>query len=172
MSFFIPVVLTLLLSMSVLAVAQEFDCNCSPAEYTFQLRYSNSCLPDSGFGPGVSGIGCSGTNLGQGMIVTFAQLGFFDPAGGVISAQTFTDLNLVDGDTLPIFTSPSTTLVGSIELHLQGEATNGVEFENQIRIFFTNECGVLALQEGTELGWVVFVSLFVLISNDVHFFGK
>ncbi len=79
--------------------------------------------------------------------------------------QTKENLDKVDGDTL-VFNSPNTVpppLVNRILLSLTGLTGNNVEVQNTWTIRFTNDCGVLALEEGTELGLVVFVSLFVLI---------
>ena len=175
MSFFIPVVLTLLLSMSALVAAQDL-CNCSPAEYTFRLKnnldsFTCPTNPDN-LGPGVITWFCAPSV--PPVKITFARFTIEDPAGNIIDNQIFPDLNLVEGDTLPSFTSPNTLspLVREIRLNLLGETADGSLTGSTWSITFTNECGVLPLEEGAELGLVVFVSFLVLISNDVYYVWK
>ena len=171
MSFFIPVVLTLLLSLSVLAAGQDFDCNCSPAEYTFRLKLDSfTCGFNPDLGPGVINWFCSPND--PPVEITFARFTIRDPASNIIGGQTFEDLSLVDGDFLPSFTSPNTKtpLVKKIALNLQGFTADGSITGGYWSITFTNECGVLALQEGAEFGFVTFVSLFVHIGIVLYRF--
>ena len=120
----------------------------SPILYS-QYNWLQTCNPDSGLP----------------VTITSAQFVTLNQDGIVLTTRTEENLDLVDGDTLE-FTSPDTLpppLVNRIQLTLRGLTGNNVEVENTWTIRFTNECGVLALEEGTELGLVVFVSLFVLI---------
>ena len=122
---------------------------------TLSLQYSQynslqTCNPESGLPE----------------TITSAQFVLLNQDANVIDTVTRDNLNLGNGDTLEPFNSPNTLpppLVNRIQLTLRGPNGNNVEVENTWTIRFTNECGVLALEEGTELGLVVFVSLFVLI---------
>ena len=164
MSFFIPILtLTLLLSVSALAAAQEFDCNCSPVKYIFELKLDSITCPTNpeDLGPGVFAFSCNpGDEIPY--TITSAQFVIADPDETIIGVQTKPSLNLGDGDTLE-FTSPNTPspLVTTIVLVLQ----RGVGFQHVVSITFTNECGVFALEEGAELGLVIFVSLESLCSR-------
>ena len=175
MSFFIPVV-TLLLSMSALAGAQDL-CNCSPVGYTFQIKLDSiTCPPNplDGFGPisGVAGFSCFNPGTGLPLRVTGYAFDAQDRDGNNIFGQSIVGGNFEDGGTLPsiTYTNPDdmTTLVGGITLTVAGENQDGEVVVNTWSIQFTNECGVLPLEDGTEMGLVVFVSFLVLISNNVH----
>ncbi|KAL7495596.1 hypothetical protein ACHAWT_009591 [Skeletonema menzelii] len=160
-----------LLLLTVFAAAQDGDCNCSPVRYTFELQLDAISCPDppalspedklAYFGPGVNDYTCN-PDSGLPVEITFAQFIPIFPNGTQIagSIQTRQDLELTDGDTLD-FISPNSLppLVGRVQLNLRGDDQNGVELANTWTIDFTNECGILTLQEGTGLGWVVFKNL-------------
>lgn len=164
----------LLLFISVFAEAQG-DCNCSPVEYTFELKLDEITCPDpplvgpaavqTYFGPGVKDYTCN-PDSGLPVKIATAQFVVLDQSFVPIFTETEEGLELENGDSLT-FTSPTTNppLVGAVQLTLRGEAESGQEVQpNTWTIKFTNECGVLALQDGTELGLVVFVSsLFRLV---------
>lgn len=175
-------VVALLHCMSAFASAQDV-CNCSPIEYTFELKLDTITCPDppdsitpddalAYFGPGVKGYTCQ-AETGLPVKITEAQFIPQDQGGTAIDTQTKPSLELTDGDKL-IFTSPPTIppIVGRVSLILKGVDVNGVGVENRWTIQFTNECGQLALAEGTNFGLVLFVSLLVQIKTDVYFFGK
>ena len=162
---------TILLIFSVLAKAQE-TCNCSPVEYTFELSLDevtcpeppNSVFPGQAvdfFGPGVKAYTCNPRSNFP-VQITSAQFIPLDPNISPIEGQTQTkeNLDLVDGDSLT-FTSPATNppVVGAVTLRLFGLDQNQDEVENTWTIKFTNECGMLSLEDGTEFGLVIFVSI-------------
>lgn len=175
--FSILAVVALLLCMSVFASAQDV-CNCSPIEYTFELKLDAITCPDPAdsitpgdavayFGPGVKGYTCQ-AETGLPVKITEAIFIPQDQGGNPIDNQKKSSLELIDGDKL-IFTSPPTIppIVGRVTLILKGVDVNGVGVENRWTIQFTNECGQLALTEGTDFGLVLFVSHFVQIISDI-----
>ncbi len=148
--------------MSVFAAAQDEVCDCSPYSYIFELKLDSITCPTSpsDLGPGVSSFICNPEGEIPDTITgaKFVLNSFY--------SQTKSGLNLGDGDTLELVLPPGIELVNSIELILY----SGVSVQNVVSITFTNECGVLALNEGAELGLVVLVSLekSLLISSNVH----
>jgi len=164
-------VAALLLCMLAFAAAQdEPKCNCSPVGYTFELKLDaytcpdpeNSITPDDAvayFGPGVKAYTC---NPDSPIPVTITQAQFIvsDETNNPVLTQTKDSLELTDGETLT-FTSVTTNppLVGFILLKLVGEDINGVKIESRWTIQFTNECGVLSLEDGTEFSLVIFRDL-------------
>ncbi len=173
-------VVALILCMSVVITSAQDVCNCSPIEYTFELKLDAITCPDppdsitpgdalAYFGPGVKGYTCQ-AETGLPVTITEAQFIPQDQGGTAIDTQTKSSLALTDGDTL-IFTSPPTfpPVVGRVSLILKGVDVNGVGVENRWTIQFSNECGRLALEEGTDFGLVLFVSVFVQDKTDVYF---
>ena len=176
-------VVALLLCMLAFAAAQDDDpkCNCSPVEYTFELKLdaftcpdpNNSIIPANAvdyFGPGVKAYTCN-PDVPIPVTITQAQFIVSDETNTPVLTQTKDSLELTDGETLT-FTSVTTNppLVGFILLKLVGEDINGGEIESRWTIQFTNECGMLSLEDGTEFSLVIFVSLFVLTKTDVYLF--
>ena len=124
------------------------------------------------FGPGVQSYACVGPDSTQIPVkIIEAQFESFDQEFNVIDSQPKFNLTLTDGESLT-FTSPKTNppAVAAILFALIGEDQNGEQIVTSSLLFFTNECGVLALQDGTKFGWVVFVSLFDQIKTGVCFF--
>jgi hypothetical protein len=165
-------VVALLLCMSVFTAAQD-TCNCSPIRYTFVLKLDehtcpvppDSVTPDDAlnyFGPGVQQYTCQSLKP-RATKITEAQFIPLDPFLNTIPGQTQTERNLelTNGDSLT-FTSPATIppTVGAVLLKLVGVDENGGIVESVWTIQFTNECGVLSLENGTKFGWVIFVSQF------------
>ena len=172
-------VAALLLCMLAFAAAQdEPKCNCSPVGYTFELKLDAYTCPDPNdsirpddavayFGPGVKAYTCNPKSQIP-VTINEAQFIVSDETNNPVLTQTKDSLELTDGETLT-FTSVTTNppLVGFILLKLVGEDINGVVIESRWTIQFTNECGVLSLEDGTEFSLVIFVSLFVLTKTDV-----
>lgn len=173
-----------LLYTSAMAAAQELTtCNCSPSQYIFNLNLKDgdcpsprdSVLPeqaDKVFGTvgGVQQYTCG--VQGRPVKVTEAQFIPSDVNFNAIASftQTMKNLNLSTGDTLT-FKSPTTSnaqIVKQITLKLVGIDEKNNVAESVWTIQFTNKCGVLPLNEGTDFGLVTFVSkecLFVLDNN-------
>ena len=172
----------LLLFISALAEAQD-TCSCSPTEFTFELKLDEYTCPDppfadtpddalAYFGSGVQSYACAGPDSTQIPVkIIEALFESFDQEFNLIDSQSIFNLTLTDGESLT-FTSPKTNppAVRAILFGLIGEDQNGEPILTSWVLFFTNECGVLALQDGTKFGWVVFVSLFDQIKTGVCFF--
>lgn len=142
MSSFIPVVLTLLLCMSVLAAAQDELCNCSPVQYTFQLKLKSVTCPanPNDLGPGVDAYTCDKSGGELPVKITAAQFTIQEPDGTPFAGKGFGGSEAwVDGDMLPIFTfpdpDPQLRLVGRIVLFLRGETADGSVVVNTWTIF-------------------------------------
>ena len=181
----------LLLCISVFATtatAQE-KCNCSPFEYTFQLNLHPSnpnfaeCPWPPSLGPGVEWYNCiddledikhniaGGPGI-QPVKITEAHFLSQDEDGNILDQQFQYSLDLRDGDTLT-FVSPLIhyPVVKKVTLHIDyaivpDDSVNGSFTMN---IQFTNECGVLPLQEGTNFGFVTFVSLLFVFRLCTNF---
>mmetsp|Transcript_12256 Transcript_12256/g.18176 ORF Transcript_12256/g.18176 Transcript_12256/m.18176 type:complete len:331 (+) Transcript_12256:92-1084(+) len=164
-------VAALLLCMLAFAAAQdEPKCNCSPVGYTFELKLDAYTCPDPNdsirpddavayFGPGVKAYTCNPKSQIP-VTINEAQFIVSDETNNPVDTQTKDSLELTDGETLT-FTSPKTNppLVGFILLKLVGKDINGVKIESRFTIQFTNECGVLSLEDGTEFSLVIFRDL-------------
>lgn len=173
-------VVALLFYTSAFAAAQDNTCNCSPIDYTFELKLNDGTTcpdrdPSTGleesalayFGPGVKDYTCK-TETQIPTKITLAQFiplnQELEPIG---QTQTRTGLDLEDGGKLKMFTSPATNppLVTAVTLKLQGVNESGNVIENIWTIKFTNKCGVLSLKNGTKFGWVIFVSHIIFDVN-------
>ena len=75
-------------------------------------------------------------------------------------------IDFVSGDTFN-YTSISATsrgvVPGGMNMVLRGVNANGDPVRNVFTITYTNDCGVPTFEEGDAIGWVVFVSLFVIV---------
>jgi len=176
-----PFISVVVLLLCTFAAAQD-TCNCSPIQYTFVLKLEDhtcpvppdSVTPDDAFnyfGPGVQQYTCD-PQKGHPVNITLAQFIPQDQFSNPIDGQTQVkkNLELTNGESLT-FTSPTTDppIVGAITLKLVGVDEKGGEVQSIWTIQFSNECGVLSLENETKLGWVIFVSQILLLETDACF---
>jgi hypothetical protein len=155
------------------------QCACFPSTYTFVLALGQTCAETSLPNSGIAGTTCSVLPAGSNMIptsvnaITVFELG--QNSAAILTTEISIDTSFISGDAFTYTSFVGTqgglntnvqfnTFPRGLELRISGLNLFSETIVNTFTIEFSNACGIFpVVEEGDQIGWVKFVSIFFLL---------